>query len=59
MFFPKSSWNSSALREKCPNAEFFSGLYSVQIQETTDQKNSVFGHFPQVVLVKDAWCLSS
>ena len=29
------------LREKCPNTEFF----LLRIQENTDQKNSVFGHF--------------
>ena len=50
-----------ALREKCPNTEFFwyvfsciwtqyGGLFryspcSVRIQENTDQKNSVFGQF--------------
>ena len=36
------------LREKCPNTEFFLVrifLYSVRIQENTDKKNSVFGHF--------------
>ena len=35
-------------REKCPNTELFLAcifLYSVRIQENTDQKNSVFGHF--------------
>ena len=38
----------SSLREKCPNTEFFLVrffLYSVRIQENTDQKNSAFGHF--------------
>ena len=30
-----------ALREKCPNAEFF----LVRIQENTDQKKPRFGHF--------------
>ena len=40
--------DSGSLREKCPNTELFlvlSALYSVRIQENTDQKNSVFGHF--------------
>ena len=56
------------LREKCPNAEFFwsafsrvwteygnllrKSLYSVQMQENTDQKNSVFGQF----LRSDRFC---
>ena len=37
-----------SLREKCPNTEFLLVcifLYSVQIQENTDQKNSIFEHF--------------
>ena len=37
-----------ALREKCPNTEFFVVrifIYSIRKQENTDQKNSVFGHF--------------
>ena len=34
-----------ALREKCPNTEFF----LVRIQENTDQTNSVFGHFSRSV----------
>ena len=54
------SW-SGALRGKCPNMEFswsvfycswteYVGLlrkspYSVQMQENTDQKNSIFGQF--------------
>ena len=36
------------LRQKCLNAEFFLVcvfLYSYWLQENTDQKNSVFGHF--------------
>ena len=40
------------LREKCPNTEFFLVrifLYSVRIQENTDQKNSVFVHFSRSV----------
>ena len=31
------------MREDCPDTEFF----LVPIQENTDQKNSVFGHFPR------------
>ena len=37
-----------ALREKCPNAEFFLlriFSYSFQIRENTDRENFVFGHF--------------
>ena len=50
-FFPTPS-----LREKCPNTEFFLVrifLYSVWIQENTDQKNSVFGHFSNTIIYKD------
>ena len=36
-----------ALREKCSNTEFF----LVRIQENTDQKNFVFGHFSRSVEV--------
>ena len=42
------SRSRNTLREYCPNTEFFLVrifLYSVQIQENTDQKNSVFGHY--------------
>ena len=49
-----SAWN--ALRENCPNAEFFLGsiyLYSVRIQENMGQKNSVFGHFSRSDDFKD------
>ena len=38
-----------SLHEKCQNMEYFLVrilLYSVRIQENTDPKNSVFGHFP-------------
>ena len=47
---PRCAW--SPLCEKCPNAEFFLVrifLYSVQIKEISDQKNSVFGHFSRSV----------
>ena len=50
-----SSWHviyflqmKTTLREMCPNMEFFLVrifLYSIQIQENTDQKNFVSGHF--------------
>ena len=49
--FRTSNWfckEYTPLREKCPNTELFLVcifLYSMRIQETTDQKNSVFGHF--------------
>ena len=33
--------HQESLREKFPNTEFF----LVRIQENTDQKNSVYGHF--------------
>ena len=39
-----------SLCEKCPNTEFFLVrifLHLVRIQENTDQKNPVFGHFPR------------
>ena len=42
-----------SLREKCPNTELFLVrifLYSVRIQENTDQNNSVYGHFSRSVL---------
>ena len=45
-----------SLREKCPNTECFLFrifVYSVRIQENTDQKNSVFGHFSHSVCVID------
>ena len=41
-----------ALREKCPNMEFFLVCifpYSVRIRENTNQKISVFGHFSHSV----------
>ena len=47
---------TSSLREKCPNTEFFLVrifLYSVQIEENTDKKNSVLGHFLHSELKKD------
>ena len=37
-----------ALREKYPNTEFF----KIRIQEYTDQKKSVFGHFSRSVDVR-------
>ena len=40
------------LCKKCPNTEFLLvriSLYSVRIQENTDQKNSVFRHFSRSV----------
>ena len=37
------------LREKCPNTDFF----LVQIQENTDQKNSVFGNFSRSAMYQD------
>ena len=42
------AYKKSALREKCPNTEFFLVrifVYSYWIQEDTDQKNPVIGHF--------------
>ena len=43
------------LREKCLYSEFFWSvfsciLYSVQMRENTDQKNSEYGHFSRSVL---------
>ena len=42
-----------ALREKCPNTKFFLVrifLHSVQTQENTIRKNSLFGHFSRSVV---------
>ena len=37
-----------SLRERCPNTEFFSGLYSVQIRGNTDQKKlHIWKYFSQ------------
>ena len=57
-----------SLCEKYPNTEFFVVrifLYSVPIQENTDQKNSVFGHFSRCICVtiemygvKNGFCAS-
>ena len=44
-----------SLREKCPNTEFFLVrilLYSVQIQESKDHKNSAFGHFSCTPIIR-------
>ena len=45
---------STSLCEKCPNTEFFLVhifLYSVRIQENSDQKNSAFGHFSRSAFI--------
>ena len=57
----KNFWVQLLLREKCPYSEFFWSVfsriwteyleirsispYSVRMRETTDQKNSEYGHF--------------
>ena len=45
-------FHTFALREECPNTELFLVrifLYSVRIQDNTDQKNSVFEHISRSV----------
>ena len=52
-----------SLREKCPHPEFFWSVFSrirteyrVQMRESTDQKNSKYGHFlTSRVPLNDSW----
>ena len=49
-FIAQGWWATFTQREKCLNT-VFSGPYSVQMQESADQKNFVFGHFSRSVKI--------
>ena len=46
--FAKISCNNTHCL-KSVRIQSFSGPYSVQMRENTDQKNSEYGHFPEIV----------